>query len=471
MPKEHVGMRTAVDSDAVERYTGEYNNSGDGALRERLDGVENHLDQIFEAAGPQFDVTSDALASVEGMAGSVPERCTKIVDLHSELSALESVMAERARVETVRNEIAEYRESNVRDAVDSGVLSTSRAVNMADRAFASVRERFGDGAQAPSLMQAMRRSGNLLMLELDHDVGEYLATVVKTDAGWDPFVTRQPGAIPAISRPLQIYDVFPMSTTTEHSIKYMMQTTRTATAIVEKAEGVASGEAALAWTERTEAMKEIPAHIPVTEIQLEDAPQTRGLINRDLALMVMQRLDGQLLFGDGTAPNINGVLQTRNTQAVTQYTWSQASNKRNDQITDMKKAKTKVRWAAYCMPNVYIIHPTIWDEISLSETSAAGYYLGSPANQFVERLWGLPVVESDHLTDANDGSDGSADDHVGAIVMDTMWTMHWVRRGVHIEVGYNDTDFIQRQLTIRAGMRCCLQVTRPQAIGKLTMSA
>ena len=314
-------------------------------------------------------------------------------------------------------------------------------------------------------MDAFRKSGGQSMLiESNYDTLQYLAAVVTTSAGWDPFVTRQPGHTPAISRPVQVYQTLPMSMTDQHSIKYMVQTTRTATAVVNKAEGAASGEAVMEWTERTEEMREIPGHIPVTEIQLEDEPQVRAIIDMDLKLMVMQRLDGQLITGNGTAPNISGMGDTRNSVTPVEYNWAVSGSARNDQIDDMKKAKTSLTLTGRVQPNVAYLHHEIWDEIALSETTSAGYYLGSPANDFVERVWGLPVVLTDHL------DSGVTSGDVGGFLADTMYLRLWVRRGIHSEVGLSGTDFVKRQLTIRAAIRACLQARRVKAVCELSIT-
>ena len=242
----------------------------------------------------------------------------------------------------------------------------------------------------------------------------------------------------------------------------MMQTTRSGT-IVEVAEGGASAEATFVWTERQEPMREIADHVPVTEIQLEDVAQIQTIIDADLQLMVMQRLDGQLIAGTGVAPQIHGVTTTRNSAAATTSNWSVTSAKRSSQINDLRKIKTKTKLACRSMPNVYLIHDNIWDEVVVSESTSGGYHLGNPANDFQERLWGLPVVQTDHLTDAD------ASTSLGAIVMDTMWFRLWFRRGIHSEIGLNSDDFTKRQVTIRAAVRACLQARRPQAAGTLVM--
>ena len=154
---------------------------------------------------------------------------------------------------------------------------------------------------------------------------------------------------------------------------------------------------------------------------------------------------------------------TRSGSSPSETDWTVAGSKRSDQISDLKKLKTSLILTGRCMPNVYVLHHNIWDEIALSETTSAGYYLGSPANEFQERIWGLRVVLSDHLDDGDTSGD------VGAFCMDSMYLRQWMRQTIHSEIGLNGTDFVKRQLTIRAAIRACLQVRRPEAIGLMMM--
>ena len=468
---------TKVDRDAVARHKASHQNAGFDTLTARKDEIEDLLGKVVDAAGDDFDITSREVGRIDGFAGSPVERCEKLVDLHSELSAIEDVVAKQHEARRVIEEISLIREQALRDAHDSPqgqqAPSQVRRALLSDCLMAQIGEEAGQPISANfNVNDARKMLGGSIVFESEADVRSFFAAVVTTDAGWDPFVVRQPGMIPAISRPLQVNDVFPMSMTDQHSIKYMMATTRDASNVVEKAEGAASGEATMIWTERTEEMREIPAHIPVTEIQLEDEAQVRAIIEMDLRMMVLQRLDAQLVNGNGNAPNIAGILASRfsgavsgaaasaNRVAIAFYnfatTGSGANTRRNDQIKDLRRGKRQCRWASYSMPNVYLVNQMVWEEVALSETTSAGFYLGSPATEFTDRIWGLPVVETDHLSDANNGTN--------AVVMDTMWTRHWVRRAIHSEIGYNNDDFTKRQLTFRAAIRCCLQVTRPQAV-------
>lgn len=457
-----VGLRTAVHQSVVDATVAELDGKDIKALRTESDNIEKILDDVFKASGDDLDLTLDAVAKVEGFDGSVADRATKIVEMHSRLAGVEQLIAGLHQAEEVRGEIRGIREQAGREVLDRGqgnLPGRVRQAFMSDAFYASIEEHAGEPIGPNfTVLDAYKRSGGIMTLESSYDAQDYLAAVVTTSAGWDPFVQRQPGHTPSISRPLQVYQTLPMSGTDQHGIEYMVQSVRTATAVVEKAEGAESGEAAFEWTERTEPMREIPAHVPVTEIQLEDEPQVRAIIDMDLRLMVMQRLDGQLINGNGTTPNISSIRDTRSSVAALTQDWGVTGTTRNDQINDAKKHKTYLILNGRVMPNVYYLHHEIWDEISLAETTSAGYYLGSPAAEFAERLWGLPVVLTDHLSAA------TASNSVGGLLVDTMFTRLWVRRSIHSEIGLNGTDFTKRQLTIRAAIRACLQVRRPQAV-------
>ena len=198
-----------------------------------------------------------------------------------------------------------------------------------------------------------------------------------TAAGWDPFVERQPGDTPAISRPLQVYQTIPMSddrSTLASSTWCRPRGPPRPSSRRRKARRPVRRR----WPgpSSTENMREIPGHIPITEIQLEDEPQVRAIVDMDLRMMVMQRMDGQLVNGPRRCqqtwwtPSLRGyrhgaaVGRTHVNKPVP-FEWAATSSVRNDQIDDAKKAKTKLILTGRVMPNRYYFHHEIWDEISL----------------------------------------------------------------------------------------------------------
>src|SRR5690606_34843391 len=125
-----------------------------------------------------------------------------------------------------------------------------------------------------------QRSGRGPVATLDVE----LKTLMETSAGFEPESTRTGRIVEFATRPIQVTDLIPQTTTSQSSVKYMEETTFT-NAAAETAEGSAYPEAALQYTERVSIVRKIPVFLPVTDEQLEDEPQVRGLVDNRLMFM------------------------------------------------------------------------------------------------------------------------------------------------------------------------------------------
>src|SRR5690606_18278277 len=152
----------------------------------------------------------------------------------------------------------------------------------------------------------------------------------------------------APTRPIQILDLIPDGTTEAASVVYLEETLRTHAA-AERAEGAAYSEDGFELVERTSQVRSIGTSLPVTDEQLEDVgPVLAHLANR-LSFRALQRLDGQLLVGNGTAPDLRGILQTVGIQ-----TQAKGSLPTFDAI---HYAMTNVRTIGRAFPNGIALHP------------------------------------------------------------------------------------------------------------------
>ena len=77
------GLRTAVHPATVDAVMAELESKGPEVLRAESDRVEEVLSSIFKAAGDDLDLSLDAVGALDGLSGSVADRATKIVELHS----------------------------------------------------------------------------------------------------------------------------------------------------------------------------------------------------------------------------------------------------------------------------------------------------------------------------------------------------------------------------------------------------
>ena len=274
-------------------------------------------------------------------------------------------------------------------------------------------------------------------------------TLFETGAGWVPQSIRLPGFVEAVSRPIQVLDIVPMGMTQQAAIVYMEETTRTHAA-AEKAEGAAYAESTFELTEKTSNVRKITDSVPVTDEQLEDVAMAESYLNGRLVFGLRQRLDTQILSGDGIAPNLQG-LNTL-TGILTQA-------KGADTIPDaIFKAGRQVRVTGRAMPTHVLIHPTNWESIRLLRTADGIYIWGNPSEAGPERIWGWPAVQQDIV------AAGTA--FIGSF--QPQWVSLFERRGVDVQVGYSGTQFVEGKRTVRGDMRMALVFFRPAAFCKVT---
>jgi HK97 family phage major capsid protein len=271
----------------------------------------------------------------------------------------------------------------------------------------------------------------------------------ETTAGWAPESVRLPGFVEAVTRPVQLIDIIPMGQTGQEAIVYMEETTRTHAA-AEKAEGVAFAESTFALTEKSSNVRKITDSVPVTDEQLEDVAMVESYLNGRLMFGIRQRLDGQVLVGNGTPPNLRGI---KNVVGI------QTQAKGADPVQDaFYKAMTLIRLTGRAMPTHHVIHPTDWQDIRLTRTADGIYVWGNPSEAGPERMWGLPVIQSD--------ADAAGTGYVGSFL--PAWISLFERRGIDIQVGYTGTQFVEGKRTIRADGRWALVLFRPAAFCSVT---
>lgn len=274
-------------------------------------------------------------------------------------------------------------------------------------------------------------------------------TLMETGAGFAPESVRTGRVVEYAHRRPVIADLIPQTPTSQAAILYMEETTFTNSSDT-RSEGGQAGESALAYTERSETVREIAHFLPVTEIQLEDAPMVESVINNRLLTMLDLTEEVQLMSGDGNAPDMTGFLVKSGVQ-------SQA--KGSDPTPDaIYKGMTLVRHTGFAEPSGVVFHPNDWQDIRLLRTTDGIYIWGSPAEAGPERIWGLPAVITTAATENT------------ALLGDfQLYSEIFRRRGANIKVSDSHSDyFIKGKLAIRADKRLVLVIYRAAAFCKVT---
>jgi HK97 family phage major capsid protein len=268
-----------------------------------------------------------------------------------------------------------------------------------------------------------------------------------TLADLSPQTARRPGIVQSPQDETTVGDLMLQGTTDSNVLSYYEETTFT-NAAATVAEGDPKPESALDFTEVTDTVRKIATWIPATSEFLSDNAGIRSYIEQRLRFMLEREEEDQLLNGNGTAPNISGVLD-RSIQSI---------GSTND-IDAIYQAITEVRVDGQAEPTAVVIHPLSWQNIRLTK-DGNDQYLGpgpfSPDN--VERIWGLQVRVTPMI------AEGTA--LVGAF---RPHAQVFRKGGVRVVASTeHDTYFVENKVAILAEERLALAVYRPLAFCKVT---
>jgi HK97 family phage major capsid protein len=273
-------------------------------------------------------------------------------------------------------------------------------------------------------------------------------TLFETGAGWAPESVRTGKVVDYAVAPIRILDFIPRVTTASAAIVYMVESTYTQNA-AEVAEAGTYAESAFALTETTSTVRKIGHFIPVTDEQLEDVSGSSGYLDRNMRKGLDERLALQVMVGDGTPPNLSGILDRSGLQ-----TQAKGTDPTPDAI---HKALTKVRVDGDGIPNLIVMHPNDWQDIRLLRTTDGIYIWGSPSEAGSPTIWGLPVAQESRLTE-NTGLVGDFD-----------YAELAFKRGIEVKVTDSHSDyFIKGKQAIRADVRVAFQIYRDAAFCEVT---
>ena len=290
------------------------------------------------------------------------------------------------------------------------------------------------------------RSKKDVEFSLDVDV----KTLMATSAGLAPETTRSGRTVLSGQRKPRLLDVIPGGTITQPANVYMRETVYTNNA-AETAEGGQMPEVALAYAEINEPVQKIAAYIPVTDEQLEDVPNVRSLVDNRLTLMLRQRLELQIMQGNGTSPNLRGFLNAAGIQTQARGT---------DPAFDawLKLYVKLMDTPGFVDPTALVMNPVDWQNLLLTRTADGQYILGNPGSALNQTLWGMPIVASSVMT-AGTGVMGDFEGYAEVLIY----------RGVDIAItNSNNDDFVKGRQCIRGTLRAVNTLYRNNAVGTVT---
>lgn len=277
-----------------------------------------------------------------------------------------------------------------------------------------------------------------------------LTTDANGSAG-DLIVPQRGALVDAVERRMTVRDLLTPGRTGSSSIQYPKETgfTNSAATHTETA-GTTKPQSEIKFDIATASVTTIAHWVQATRQIMDDVPALQSYIDGRLRYGLAYAEELQLLNGDGTGTNLNGI-----------YTQATASTANLAVITSPTKIdvlRVAMLQAALAeLPATGIVlHPTDWMTIETTKDSAGNYIIGDPASMLQPRLWSLPVVATQAMT-VDKFLVGAF--RLGAQIFDRM--------DARVELSTEDSDNFRKNLvTILAEERLALAVYRPEAFVK-----
>ncbi len=274
-----------------------------------------------------------------------------------------------------------------------------------------------------------------------------------------PFLTEtdQNGVWP-YERPLVIADLFASGTMSGTTIKYPVYGSLEGSATT-VAEGGQKPQIHLpdpTWV--SDSLHEVAAWWKITDDMAEDLPFVVSEINQHAQYNLKLQEEIQLLSGDGTDPNLNGILN-RGIQSK-----GQAADSDPDRIF---AATTDIATATGFSADAVVINPADYQAIRLSKDAngqyfGGGFFAGQYGNGGILQnppLWGLRTVVTEAMTK-------------GTVLVGAFKAGGTIYRkgGLTVEsTNSHENDFTNDKITFRVKERLTLQVKYPKAFVKVTL--
>jgi len=214
-------------------------------------------------------------------------------------------------------------------------------------------------------------------------------------------------------------------------------------------EGNAKAESALTFTIAYEAVRTLAHWIPATRQVLNDWTELQRIIEQTMLYGLALEEEQQILTGDGTGENLNGLV----TQAAA-YVGTYAAQD-DTKLDTLRHAVLELR-VANEKPDFVVLNPADWHDIELIKDAAdnvGNYVVGVPTGAGnPPNLWGLKVVESPNI------SSGSF------LVGDSARAAIFDREEAAVVIATEHDDFFTKNLVaVRVEERIALAVFRTTA--------
>lgn len=257
--------------------------------------------------------------------------------------------------------------------------------------------------------------------------------------------TQMQGVIPGDFAPVTIRQRIPTITVANNAVNSLREASWTNDA-AETAQGTSKPESDVTFEQYNVAVETVAHWIKVSNQLLADAPAIAAYIDTRLRDGLAQRIDRQLLLGNGTTPQLSGLTDGGN---FTAYTATSGDNL----VQAVNRAKYLL-WAKGHMADTVIVNPADWSAQEIEREASGGMFLyGAPGTSGGTSPFGVQIVMSNWMP-------------AGSFLIGNLAgsTMAYQRQGAVVEMGYINDDFTKNLVTVRCEERLGLAVDRPSGL-------
>ncbi|AVR56750.1 major capsid protein [Microbacterium phage Elva] len=212
------------------------------------------------------------------------------------------------------------------------------------------------------------------------------------------------------------------------------------------------------FTPVTEALSKIAVITKISDEAMSDTDYLVSVINSQLVGRLMVVEEDQILNGNGTAPNLRGILNRTGLQTyATTATYTAAKG-----FDAIFHAITMVATgSAQETADGIVINPADYETLRLAKDGDQRYYAGGPFEGGNPGLWGVRTIVTPAIA-------------AGTVLVGAFGSAAQLFRkgGIQVDSTNSDsTDFQFNRVALRAEERILLAVYRPTAFVKLTLTA
>jgi HK97 family phage major capsid protein len=269
---------------------------------------------------------------------------------------------------------------------------------------------------------------------------------------------RIPGIVPEARQELLVRDAFVARPTTQAFVDFVKVNAKMGSASPQT-EATDKGENAVTFTSVSEKVRTLATWIPASKQVLDDMDELMNYLQTTLPYYVNLYEDQQFLSGNGSDPNVHGLIP----QATAFNTALLSSTAGWNRIDMLGRAIQQITAAAEFAPTFFVVHPNDWWSIRLTKDNYGRYVLGDPQQPAGVAVTGgtirnapnvfglLPIVTTSITSGTWLVGSGNP---IAAEIRDRM--------GMTVEIAtQHSTFFTSNLIAIRAEKRTVLLTKRP----------